>query len=130
LEGTDVNTFDLARTAYSSAATPIRTHQSTEYDILAQITGRIRTAAARGKSGFNDLTKALHDNAQFWTLLATNVADDNNLLPDMLRGRLFYLAEFSLQHTPKVLNGSADADILLEINTTVMRGLRQQEAAA
>jgi len=125
-----VNAFELARTAYSSAAAPIRTNQSTEYDIFVQITGRIKTAMARGKAGFSDLVTALHDNRRLWILLATDVADKDNSLPQALRAQLFYLAEFTLQHTPKVLDGSSTADTLVDINTTIMRGLRQQEAAA
>ena len=125
-----MNSLNLARTAYSSAAAPIRTHQSTEYDVFVKITARLKSALKRGKLGFPDLARALHDNGRLWTLLAANVADDDNALPDMLRARILYLAEFSLQHSGKVLAGTGSADILIELNTTVMRGLRQQEAAA
>lgn len=125
-----MNALHMARTAYSSAAIPIRTHQSTEYDVFAQITGRIKSAAARGKAGFPDLVAALHDNRGLWIVLATDVADADNALPQPLRAQIFYLAEFSLQHTSKVLDGSASADVLVEVNTTVMRGLRQQEVSA
>lgn len=125
-----MNALNLARTAYSSAKTPIRTHQSTEYDVFAQITGRMKSAMARGGAGFSDLVAALHDNRRLWILLATDVADADNSLPQPLRAQIFYLAEFTLQHSTKVLDGSASAEALVEINTTVMRGLRQQEVAA
>ena len=125
-----MNALNLARTAYSSAKTPIRTHQSTEYDVFAQITGRMKSAMARGKAGYPDLVAALHDNRRLWILLASDVADADNALPQQLRAQLFYLAEFSLQHTGKVLDGSASAEALVDINTTVMRGLRQQGVAA
>ena len=45
-------------------------------------------------------------------------------LPDDLRARIFYLAEFTDQHTRKVLNGRDTAGPLIEINTAIMRGLR------
>lgn len=125
-----MNALNLARTAYSSARTPIRTQQSTEYDVFAQITGRMKTAMARGKAGFAELASALHDNRRLWILLATDVADADNALPQSLRSQIFYLAEFSLQHTGKVLDGNASAEVLVDINTTVMRGLRQQGGAA
>ncbi len=118
----------MARTAYSSAAAPIRTNQSTEYDVFAQITGRMKSAMARGKPGFSQLAAALNDNRRLWVLLASDVADTNNALPEPLRARIFYLAEFTLHHTGKVLDGSGSADVLIDINTTVMRGLRQQGA--
>ncbi|MCG6903780.1 MAG: flagellar biosynthesis regulator FlaF [Rhodobacter sp.] len=125
-----MNSMNLARTAYSSAKTPIRTHQSTEYDVLAQVTGHLKTAIARGRNGFADLATALHDNRKLWILLAADVADKDNALPQPLRAQIFYLAEFILQHSTKVLDGSAGADVLVEINTTVMRGLRSQAIAA
>lgn len=123
-----MNTLNMARTAYSSAAAPIRTHQSTEYEIFAQTTGRIRAAVGKGKSGFSDLVAALDDNRRLWTLLAADVADKENALPEKLRAQILYLAEFTLQHTSKVLSKGATPDVLVEINTSVMRGLRQQEA--
>ena len=72
----------------------------------------------------------LHENRRLWVLFAGDVASKDNLLPDTLRAQLFYLAEFTLQHTSKVLDGTASVDVLIEINTAVMRGLRQQEIAA
>ena len=126
-----MNALDMARTAYATtAAAPIRTDRSTEYEIFAQITRRMKTAMDRGKAGFSDLVSAVYDNNRLWILLATDVADDANALPDLLRAQIAYLAEFTLQHAPKVLNGSATADALVDINTSVMRGLRQQEATA
>ncbi len=125
-----MNALDMARTAYSSSATPIRTQQSTEYDAFAQITRRMKAAAAEGAASFSSLVAALHDNRRLWTLLAADVADADNALPQPLRAQIFYLAEFSLQHGAKVLEGRASADALIEINTAIMRGLRQQEAVA
>ncbi|KMW59218.1 flagellar protein FlaF [Candidatus Rhodobacter oscarellae] len=124
-----MNALDLARTAYSSAAAPIRTHQSTEFDVFAQITGRIKSAMARGKLGFADLAAALDDNRKLWVLLASDVADPGNALPRQLRAQIVYLAEFSMLHTTKVLDGKASAEVLVDINTSIMRGLRQQESA-
>ena len=119
----------MARAAYASPAAPIRSQQSTEYEVLAQVTGRLKTAIATGAAGFAALVAAVHDNRRLWTLLAVEVASPQNALPESLRAQIFYLAEFTLQHSTKVLEGAAGADVLVEINTAIMRGLRQQEAA-
>lgn len=124
-----MNALDLARTAYSSNSAPIRSAQSTEYDAIARITHQISAAMSKGKPGFAHLVSALHDNRRLWILLAGSVADGDNALPQVLRAQVFYLAEFTMQHTGKVMDGSATADILVEINTAVMRGLRQREVA-
>lgn len=118
----------MARTAYANSAAPIRTHQSTEYETFATVTRRLKEAGDMGGPGFNALVSAIHDNRRLWTLLAGDVAGKDNALPQTLRAQIFYLAEFTLNHSPKVLDGSASAEVLIEINTAIMRGLRQQEA--
>lgn len=121
-----MNAQQLAQTAYSSPVAPVRTARGTEYEVFGKITRRIRDSDKRGSSGFVALVEALHDNRRFWTLLALDVSGRDNELPDELRARLLYLNEFTQTHTSKVLAHKAEADILIEINTAVMRGLRGQ----
>ncbi len=128
-----MNALDMARTAYSNPGTPVRTGRSTEYDLFARITRRLREAQRQAQalagSSINPLVRALHDNLELWTTLAVDVADDGNGLPRELRARLFYLAEFTRVHTSRVLAGSASAGVLVDINTAVMRGLSTREGA-
>ena len=49
-------------------------------------------------------------------------------LPALLRARLFWLYEFTASHSRAVLEGKAEATVLVEINTAVMRGLRGEGA--
>ena len=63
-------------------------------------------------------------------MLAGDVADAANGLPKELRAQIFYLAEFTNQHSTLVLRGEGDVDVLVEINTAIMRGLRSQAGAA
>ncbi len=125
-----MHALEQARTAYANSAAPIKTFRSAEYDAFTQITSRMKSAIQKGKRGFTDLANALYDNNRLWVLLASDVADKENGLPQSLRAQVFYLAEFTLQHAPKVLRGTETADILVEINTSIMRGLRQSEVAA
>ena len=50
-------------------------------------------------------------------------------LPPALRAQLFYLYEFTDQHSRKVLAGNASIEVLVDINTAVMRGLRGETGA-
>ena len=118
----------MAQTGYASAQAPIRTDRGTEYEAFARTTGALKSAKV--KDSFPALAEALHENRRLWTLLATSVADKDNQLPQQLRAQLFYLAEFTLQHTDKVLNKTADVDVLIEINTSIMKGLRAQAQPA
>ena len=70
------------------------------------------------------MVEALRDNQKIWDIFATEVADKDNPLPSELKARLFYLSEFTRHHTTKVLNRSDNVDALVEVNTSVLRGLR------
>lgn len=121
-----MNSHHLAQQAYSNSATPTRTPRATEYAAFAKVTHRLDKAARKGRLGFAELAESLHDNRKLWTLLAVDVADDENQLPPDLRARIFYLAEFTQAHTRKVLKREASVAPLIEINAAVMRGLRNR----
>lgn len=123
-----MNAFSMAKTAYSNSSTPTRTPRGTEYDAFARITHRMKSMSV-DKSNFGALATALHDNKKLWSILAADVSDSENTLPDELRGRIFYLYEFTAQHTSKILRKEETVDVLVDINTAVMRGLRSQAGA-
>ncbi|NSX56561.1 flagellar biosynthesis regulator FlaF [Parasulfitobacter algicola] len=124
-----MNALQQAQFAYSSVSTPIRTDRSTEYDAFAKVTRQLKSAAASNTGTIKPLAQAIHDNRRLWTLLASDVAGNDNALPKELRANIFYLAEFTQLHSRKVLNGEASVDALIDINASVMRGLRQKERA-
>lgn len=119
----------MAKTAYSNPGQPTRTSRGTEYELFARITHRLKAAAALDRAQFPALARALQDNRELWAALAVDVAGPGNALPPQLRAQIIYLYEFTMQHTSKVLNGTASADVLIDINTAVMRGLKQGGAA-
>ena len=120
----------MAKTAYSTAQAPTRTPRSTEYEAFARITHELKTAAQNAGTEFAELARALHANRRLRTVLAADVAEDGNGLPVELRARIFYLAEFTDVHSRKILRGEEKPDALIEINTAVMRGLRNTTEAA
>ncbi|MBS9717728.1 flagellar biosynthesis regulator FlaF [Pseudohalocynthiibacter aestuariivivens] len=119
-----MNAYTMAKTAYSASATPVRTPRSTEYQTFARVTQKLTQADGKTGAEFLDLVRAIHENRQLWTLLATDVAGDGNALPQQLRAQLFYLAEFTAEHSRKVLKNEASVEALVDINTAIMRGLR------
>lgn len=113
----------MARSAYSGAAIPTRTGRNIEYEIFARVTRRLRQAQA-GEGGFTALVGAVHENRSLWTALAADVAIETNGLPKRLRAQIFYLAQFTAAHSRRVMAGEATVDVLIDVNTAVMRGLR------
>jgi flagellar protein FlaF len=122
-----VNALLQARSAYS-ITTAVRPPRSVEYDVFARITERLRSSSS-AECDFRLLVSALAENQKLWTALAVDVADEENALPDALRARILYLAEFTRAHTRKILRGTASPEPLVEINLAVMRGLRAKEVS-
>lgn len=122
-----MNAYAMAQRAYAPSTAPTRSNRSIEYDVIARITFRLKQAVTKGS--FPELLEALHENRKLWRTLAIDVADEDNGLPDDLRARLFYLAEFTDHHTRKVIRKEDTAVPLLEINTAILRGLKQSGGA-
>ncbi|MDJ0638090.1 MAG: flagellar biosynthesis regulator FlaF [Paracoccaceae bacterium] len=122
-----MNVVERARDGYSQTAVHMKTPRDTEYEVIARISHRLRSAAQNRNSDFPAYVSALHDNNKLWTTLAVNVAQPDNTLPKELRARLFWLAEFTSQETRKLLRNDGDVGALIEINAAVLQGLRNQE---
>lgn len=110
--------------SYARREAPTRSLRSVEYDLLAQVTQGLRTAWANRTTDFPALVRAVTDNTQLWSTLASDVALPGNGLPQALRARLFYLYEFTAHHSRAVLDDKASVEVLADINMAVMRGLR------
>lgn len=118
-----------ASSAYGDPKASARSPRQVEYQAFAKITQELKGAMAQSEFAFPKLAAALHENLRLWTIVASGVAVDENALPDGLRAQLFYLAEFTRAHTSKVLRGEAEAEALIDINTAIMKGLRQSREA-
>lgn len=119
-----MSTLNYARAAYARPQAPARTPRSVEYELLAQVTQALTGSWQDRKQNFPALAAAISDNTRLWSTLAADVANPDNGLPQPLRAQLFYLFQFAEVHGRKVLAGTATVEVLVDINTAVMRGLR------
>lgn len=124
----------LAAQAYSSPRDAALTPRQAEYRVFARVTHRLadaRAARERGDPGaYPRLLEALEDNRRLWAVLAADLASDGNGLPERLRADLISLAAFAQAETARVRAGETDARALVEINETIMKGLRARPEAA
>ena len=126
-----MNAPAFAHSAYGAQAHSVKTPRDIEHDTIARITARLRRAAeSQGPGAHPEFVAALDENARLWAIFAADLAEDGNGYPDELRAGLLSLAGFTLRHTREVLRNKADAGPLIEINTSVMRGLRAQAEGA
>lgn len=119
-----MNVYAQAQRAYAPTNAPTKTARGVEYEVIARISSRMKRAIQ--KNDFVALAESLHENNQLWMALALDVAHPNNPLPDELRARILYLAEFTRQHSHKVLRKVDTAVPLLEINASILKGLKQE----
>ena len=113
-----------AQAAYSHPQSPHRNPRALEYDLLARMTHALSQAVLHKDESFPALVAALDNNQRLWSTFAADVAEPDNGLPPALRAQLFYLYEFTAQHSRAVRDRKASAEVLIDINTAVMRGLR------
>lgn len=99
-----------------------------EYQVFARVTAKLKNAIASDAS-FAMVAEAVHQNTKLWTALMIDLADERNQMPDELRASLISLGEFSRKHGMLVLSGKETAEPLVEVNTSIMRGLRSADAA-
>lgn len=114
----------LAENVYSHSTQCTSTPRGIEYKLFARVTRQLSATDDGAPDRFAKLAQAVYDNERLWTVLARDVAEEGNELPAELRSKIFYLFEFTRQQGRKVLKGEASADILVEINTAIMRGLK------
>ncbi len=119
----------LAHAAYNPVRSAVTTERGAEHAAFERVTAQL-ARANRPDASMADRASALHDNRRLWTLMAANVADTDNALPQGLRAQIFYLAEFTLLHSRKALSDGDSIAPLIDINTAVMRGLRGEAQAA
>ncbi|MEM9430996.1 MAG: flagellar biosynthesis regulator FlaF [Pseudomonadota bacterium] len=120
-----MNSAALARTAYRQTTAIAASERTVEYRVFAKVTAEL---AAAGQSddaaAFPRLAEAIASNRRLWTVLASNVASNDNQLPDALRAQIISLANFTWEHSKKVLRRKAGVGPLVDVNTAIMRGLR------
>lgn len=97
-----------------------------ELQLFSRITAKLR-AQDKIYSGYltADLAQALVENARLWNLIFIDLSNVENRLPVALKASLIELSEFTQYHTQQVLRGEAKFDVLIDINTNIINGLKQ-----
>ena len=115
-----------SQNGYLDATRSTGNPREVEYQMFARVTARLNKGNLPNAE-FNELAAALNENLTLWREVALSVADPDNELPTSLRAQLFYLYEFTVAQTQKALRGEADIGALIEVNMSIMRGLRPKQ---
>jgi flagellar protein FlaF len=109
--------------AYQSARSRAETPRAAEARLLSQITGELMDAQAARLSG-GALIQPLHRNREMWCTSASDCAAPGNALPETLRAQIISLALFVDRFTTEVMMGREKIETLIDLNRTIMEGLR------
>ncbi len=115
---------EMAKRGYKNTQKSMGSATELELKIFTDITGRLAGADITKPGGISDLNQAVADNAKLWNIIFLDITNPDNALDDALKSSLVYLAEFTRQHTHKVLSGDAAHQILIEINNNIIAGKR------
>jgi len=111
---------NLAYKAYGDITKRTSSDRQLEQALFLQITEALESAAEAGPKEFLGWVDAIHRNLQLWTVLATDLLNPNNPLPDDLKGRLISIFQFVRRHSHTLLGGQGDIADLIEINRNIM----------
>jgi flagellar biosynthesis activator protein FlaF len=110
--------------AYQQAAQRAESPRDTEYRLFAEVTRALMDAAQGDARDLKTRVAALDWNRRLWTTLATDCASPQNRLPDHLRASIISLSMFVSRHTSETIRGGGPLDLLIEVNRSIMQGLR------
>ena len=110
-------------TAYQKAQRAAENPRRTEYRLFGQVTGALIDAQSAGAQGIK-LIDAIDWNRRMWSTLAIDCMDNGNKLPKEVRAQIVSLSLWVNKYSSEVMQKGASLEPLIEINRTIMQGLR------
>ncbi|GAB4177290.1 MAG: hypothetical protein OHK0024_14980 [Thalassobaculales bacterium] len=109
--------------AYAKTARTTETPRSVEHRLLGEVTADLM-AADRSPGNRRKLLDAVLRNKKMWDTFLIELSDAANQLPKETRAGLLSIGIFVNRETARVLENQTDPKVLIEINQTIMQGLR------
>ena len=113
----------MTHKAYQDTQRIAEDPRATEYRLFGKVTGALIDAQKANASG-GPLMEAVDWNRRLWHTLATDCMDDRNQLPKDLRAKIVSLSLWVNRYSKQVTRKGATIDPLIEINRTIMQGLK------
>lgn len=112
----------MAVAAYGQRQDAVKGAREQEWEALARTTRMLRHA----RDGEDNIEKARALSTQYrlWRIFLTDLADEGNALPLELRKQLINIGAVVLQEAEYRIGHQPDFDFLIEINESIMEGLR------
>jgi flagellar protein FlaF len=118
-----------AARAYNSIIRRTESPRDIEFRVFTQVTAALEGTASPD-APFAARIKAVHRNRELWQTLAYDLADEGNVYPIELKAKLISLAIWVTRESTRVLEGIASLDALINVNKSIMQGLRPSAQGA
>lgn len=119
-----------AHQAYKNAQRELTSSKGIELKVFATVTSALRSVDVNEIGGATKQAEAVLNNAKLWRILFVDLVNPENELPMPLKESLISLAEFTQKHTFQVLAGHADHQVFIDINQSIIEGLRDSARIA
>ena len=116
--------------AYHTARERAESPRETEYRLFGEVTRSLMAAAEAGADEMQMRVTALDWNRRLWTTLASDCSRPDNALPVGVRAQIISLSLWVSKHTSAVIRQEESFQPLIDVNRSIMEGLRVQSAAA
>jgi len=110
--------------AYKNTQRITEEPRTTEYRLFGQVTGALIDVQKAGHDSSPLLVDAIDWNKRLWRTLAADCMDDRNQLPQEVRAKIVSLSLWIAKYSRKVTREGASLDPLIQVNRTIMQGLR------
>jgi len=114
---------------YQQAARQADSPRETEYRLFGDVTRALIEASKVPADDFSTRIDALDWNRRLWSVLASDCAREDNLLPVPLRAQIISLSLWVNRHTSAIMRREEEFEPLIEVNRIIMQGLQRPEAA-
>lgn len=118
------NTY-LAKQGYKAVQKEAASDKAIELRVFMSVTAQLKAVDFEDKLEFPKLSDAILENLQLWKILFLDLINPSNTLPQELKASLIQLSDFTQSHSRKVLLGEATPEALIDINNSIIAGLRQ-----
>jgi flagellar biosynthesis activator protein FlaF len=109
--------------AYQTTQRAAENPRDAEYRLFGQVTGALIDVHKSRATG-GSLVNAVNWNRSLWRTLATDCIDEQNQLSKDVRAKIVSLSLFVNKYSKRVMRNGASVEPLIEINRSIMQGLR------
>ena len=115
--------------AYQKVQRTTESPRDAEYRLFGTVTSALIEAKGLDKLD-KKLIEALDWNRRMWSVLAGDCAGEGNGLPEALRAQIISISLWVSKYSSEVMRGKGDIEDLIDINKTIMEGLKPTAAPA